>query len=423
MPYGAPPGWYPPGPYGFPPMPPGQFPPPHQMPIGPAGLHNRPPGPSQHGGPPPGVPAPANDGNKALPKQDVSRAAGALKAPSQGSTPTPSQQSQTAPPPPPLESKLDVAAALAPAAPVTGQSSSLDPKQIPTGPKGNRIVPAIPLPSPRAKPAATTNGSAKPANTGPQQATASRPTPKATTSKSFEDANNDARAAVAAAMAKLPNPKKGQTDTMAMDNLTKKVAEMRANEHQRAPRHPSGHPSGPRGGRGGHRGGRGGQPKIELPKADYDFESANAKFNKQDLVKEAIATGSPIGEDHNGSNDPAEISGVNSRRNSDTINIPPPASYNKTSSFFDNISSEIKDRAASHEAGHKMGGREFRHEELQKNMETFGQGSVDNSFRYGRGRGRGRGHFRGRGGRGSYERGRGGAPREPRGSSAPVGGD
>ena len=86
------------------------------------------------------------------------------------------------------------------------------------------------------------------------------------------------------------------------------------------------------------------------------------------------------------------------------MTIPAAVGYNKSSSFFDNISSEIKDR--NEEGGNKLGGREFRSEERQKNLETFGQGSVDNGYRggYGRGgRGRGRGYGRGRGGRGGFE--------------------
>jgi protein LSM14 len=86
--------------------------------------------------------------------------------------------------------------------------------------------------------------------------------------------------------------------------------------------------------------------------------------------------------------------------------------YNKTKSFFDNISSEAKDRAEN--SGQKPGGREWRGEEQRKNMETFGQGSVDGGYRggyRGRGRGRGRGNMRGRGG--SRGRGSFGQPGQP----------
>lgn len=247
--------------------------------------------------------------------------------------------------------------------------------------------------------------------------------------KSIEDANRDARAAVAAAMAKLPpapGRRKQADGESAIDNLTKKVNEMRTNDNIRTSRQPGtgGYAAGHRGGggRGAHRGGRPQQDqqtkKVEVPTTDYDFESANAKFNKQDLVKEAIASGSPAatpGETPtvNGASQDATVNG--SRRASEhSIAIPAAAGYNKTSSFFDNISSEARDRD---EAGAtRLGGREFRSEEQKKNFETFGAGSVDNGYRGGfRGRGRGRGYGRGRGEfRGG--RGRGGMRGEGRGA-------
>ena len=195
-----------------------------------------------------------------------------------------------------------------------------------------------------------------------------------------------------------------------MDNLTKKVNEMRTNDSIRTSRQPGtgGYAAGHRGGRGGYRGGRPRDEqtkKIEVPKTDYDFAEANAKFNKQDLVKEAIATGDTIGSPIDGSNDASAEAPMNgARRGSEqSVTIPAASGYNKSSSFFDNISSESKDRDDK-----RLGGREFRSEEQKKNLETFGQGSVDNGYRGGfRGRGRGRGY---RGQRGSFSgRGRGSA--------------
>jgi protein LSM14 len=184
-------------------------------------------------------------------------------------------------------------------------------------------------------------------------------------------------------MAKLP-PVGSQTNgNAAIDNLTKKVNEMRTTDPNRAPRqnNATGFT-----GRGRGRGGPRQEPrKIEVPKDDFDFESSNAKFNKQDLVKEAIA-GSPL----------AEAAPEEAEDKLETI--PGSASYNKKSSFFDDLSSEIKDRAEGKQGGARPGGREWRGEEQKKNVETFGQGSVDNGYRGGyRGRGRGRGGMRGRG--------------------------
>lgn len=286
-------------------------------------------------------------------------------------------------------------------------------------------MPAIPRLSPAFKANVPANGTlqSKSANVANQnikpvaKLVPSRPAQIAT--KSVEDANRDARAAVAAAMAKLPpapGPKPQGESESTVDNLTNKVNELRTNENSRAPRqsgpvHATGHR-----GRGGYRGGRPhpeqNSRKVEVPTTDYDFASANAKFNKQDLVN-AVTAGSLIGSPIDGAsaNDKNIQTSANSRHGSQSsIIIPSALSYDKSSSFFDNISSESRDRDEAN--GRKLGGREFRSEEVKKNFETFGQGSVDNGYRGGyRGRARGRGYGRGRGGyaRGGRGQIRGGA--------------
>lgn len=284
-----------------------------------------------------------------------------------------------------------------------GPSKAGQQNNIPTGPKNNRITPAVPFPN-VGKPAASFPQIGVAAAVKP----AEQPNPAATAA-SIRDATQQAKAAVAVAMAKLGGDASAVPDAgpangtgSAMDNLTKKVNEMRVN----APRGGSGG----RGGRGrGNRSGSG-AAKVDVPDSDYDFQTANAKFNKEELVKEAIA-GSPLGEVPNG----AESSVL---EESSTDQPAPAQAYNKTRSFFDNISSEARERAES--GGQKPGGREWRGEEQRKNMETFGQGSVDGGYRSnyrGRGRGRGRGGGGGRG-RGSGPQGRGGF--RPRGDAQGV---
>lgn len=197
-------------------------------------------------------------------------------------------------------------------------------------------------------------------------------------------------------MAKLGPVSQNQGQTAnATDNLTQQVAQMRMNDHgQRRPGR----------GRGGQtRGGRreSAHKQIEVPKEDYDFESANAKFNKQDLVKEAIASGSPVASPNGDIKDPIANGEANGHAEDDVV-IPPAKSteksYDKKSSFFDNISSDLKDREAA-----QMGDRR---QERSKNFETFGQANVDG----GRGGYRGRRGYRGnqrgyRGDRGGRGRG------------------
>ena len=398
------------------------------MPIGPGGQPQQ-QGPPPQQTPPVGTPS-TQQLSTSLTQQSPDKPTATVKLPSSSTSPGPSV---TAPngPPPPTESKPDVAAALAPPATAVTQETAALARQAASGPKSGRIIPAVPRVSPAVKPAVPVSGAPQqqvngaPAAQSRMEQAAPRPVPVA--SKTVESAHRDAVAAVQAAMAKLPpapGQKKGMDGDKAMDNLTTKVNEMRTNDNIRTSKQP-----GPGGYGAGHRGGRGGRGgrlhgeqqtrKIEVPQTDYDFATANAKFNKQDLVKEAIATGSPIEDGHNGEDltDESAIDGA-SRKNSETVVIPPAPGYNKSSSFFDNISSEAKERAEDSSGGKRLGGREFRTEEQRKNLETFGQGSVDNNYRDGfRGRGRGRGYGgRGRGypGRAGHA-GRGGSTRGGRG--------
>jgi protein LSM14 len=397
-------------------MPPGQFNPP-QMPPG------QQPRPQMSGGAPStaaGGPTPAGSaaGKDAVaappPERESPQPAATVKLPTPGTQAAPRGQTG---PPPPVESKPDTVAAPAPAAPPTGDAA----KSVVNGSKGGRFIPAVPLPGPASQSTTTSNGPPRQVVGNASQpptaeSAAAKPVPEAPRAapaiRTLEEANRDARAAVAAAMAKLPPAGQQKKQDGAVDNLAKKVGEMRTNDNMRAPRQPGtgGYGAGHRGGRGGHRGGREQTRRTEVPKEDYDFESANAKFNKQDLAKEALASGSPVAastEDAAANGTPPENGVDGSGKSSEAnVTIPQGVSYNKNASFFDDISSEIKDRAQND--GQKMGAREYRNEERQKNIETFGQGSVDAGYRsgYGRGRGRGRGYGRGRG-RGSYE-GRGG---------------
>ncbi|KAM3078064.1 hypothetical protein ACMFMG_002634 [Clarireedia jacksonii] len=370
-PYGAPPGWYPPPgfpqhpgafpPYGFPPGPPGQqFPPNHQ---------NQQPKPS-----PIGAGANKQQSPASASQSDKPGAQEQPKAGAEGATAGAQDPKQPTPPgskTSPAEIGGNPAQLAAPAG-----------RAVPSGPKSGRIQPAVPLASPAAAKTAL--------NTAPTTTAAQK---QVEPPASLRDATQAATAAVAAAMASLPPVGGQQTNGNAVDNLTRKVNEMRTSDPVRGPRQPGTNGFAQRG-RG--RGGRSSAPsKVELPSTDFDFESANAKFSKEDLVKEAIA-GSPLGEQ-------APENDVNKSDVPNTV-------YNKATSFFDNISSEAKDRTES--AGNRPGGREWRGEEQKKNVETFGQGSVDNGYRGGyRGRGRGRGGYRGRGnygGNGQPTRGRGG---------------
>lgn len=303
-------------------------------------------------------------------------------------TPAPSSAKTPAGPPPPIESKPSAPAANAP--PKANQAPQpAVPK--PANKASNRVAVPLAMGSPAAR---QQPKPAVPAQT--QQAPAQTPQPPQTKASATEAAT----AAVAAAMAKLGNTSRPSNGT---DNLTQKVSQMRVDDGQFRGR---GRGRGGQGQRGGRQ--EGGQKNIEVPKEDFDFETANAKFNKQDLAKEAIASGEPMGSPVN-----EDVpSTTNGHADDEDVVIPAkPSNYDKKSSFFDNISSDLKDRTEQQQSNEFVDGRAMRNQERNRNMETFGQGSVDGGFR-GRGRGRGRGFGgRGRGGGGGggyYGGGRGG---------------
>ena len=147
-------------------------------------------------------------------------------------------------------------------------------------------------------------------------------------------------------------------------------------------------------------------PKMDQ---DYDFESANAKFNKEDVAKEVAAQSTPT----NGT----EIAAEGPSTAQLNAALAEEIFYDKGKSFFDNISCENKDRNAAKTAqdGTTNPSSWKRGEERKLNIETFGQASIDyGGGRYGRGGYRGgrgggyRGGGRGHGSGGYSGRSRGG---------------
>ncbi|CUS11335.1 unnamed protein product [Tuber aestivum] len=305
------------------------------------------------------------------------------------------------PPTPPEDSETKSA----PPAPVTQNAS-----RAPTGPKAHGgIVPALPLPFHNRPPRSPAPSSSQPGTRNAQSTEASAST----------STRNDTNAAVQD-LANKVNQLAMKTAVPAGNNVAGPAPALNDTNGG-----PSGEPRPARGpgtggfiARGASRGRsyRGGFQsnqlrKVEVPSTDYDFASANAKFNKQDLAKEVIAGG----EDERVAHPETPANGTNGYvdgNNKDEVVIPPAKFYNPFSSFFDNISCENKERAEAKEGEKPRGGAVWRGEEQKKNLETFGQGSVDGGpNHYGRGwrgRGRGRGNYgRGRGGGygGSYNRG------------------
>ncbi|TQS38009.1 hypothetical protein Golomagni_01495, partial [Golovinomyces magnicellulatus] len=212
---------------------------------------------------------------------------------------------------------------------------------IPIGPKpSTRIKPVLPLHQ-----TSTTKETLK---TSPGNSILSK---KIDPTASLREATKTASAAVAAAMARLPNTNtnSGTSNEKGSNNLIRNIRKPSLSEAVPDKMYRGSHkPHGPRSGV------RGSSSKVEIPTGDFDFESANAKFSKKDLINEATAS-SPL----------------NGKPNVSPLEVQNPTTYNKTKSFFDNISSEVKDRQDT--GNPRPGGREWRSEEQKKNLETFGQ--------------------------------------------------
>lgn len=176
-----------------------------------------------------------------------------------------------------------------------------------------------------------------------------------------------------------------------------------------------GAPANRRGGRGGGHRGRGrfnvrrdGPVKFEK---DFDFESANAQFNKEEIDREFQSklklkdeSDKPVETAVNGEEkveSAAETPSSETPAEDGRDPLGPNCYYDKSKSFFDNISCDDSRKDKSGNSGFVRERRQTWAEERRMNAETFGL-----PLRHGRGRGgyRGRGGmgFRGNRGRGSF---------------------
>lgn len=159
----------------------------------------------------------------------------------------------------------------------------------------------------------------------------------------------------------------------------------------------------PRGRRGGgHFSGRGSRQGAPIKfEGDFDFESSNARFKKEEIEEElhnklGLTLNISEGEDKREPSVSADTKDLLEATSPTTVY------YDKGKSFFDSISCEANDRDKNRKAHPSWV------EERKLNVETFG---ISGGMRHGGGRGRGgrggRGSYRGRGGRGGGRGGRG----------------
>ncbi|CAG8598104.1 15543_t:CDS:2 [Dentiscutata erythropus] len=248
---------------------------------------------------------------------------------------------------------------------------------------------------------------------------------KASVPKNFVKTGSSSRSSAQTANSRNESALEAPSTAMAVENLAKKVSELsitvkEVNGERQVMGNNRSFPSNNRlPGMGGHlvqpaRRGRGNRRnynqsydrnRIPVPQSDFDFESSNAKFNKDELVKEVVKKIIP-NHDLKEENCADGIE-LGPEEEEDDVVIPPAESYyDKAKSFFDNISCETKERMEQQGPdGRGLSVAERRQkqsEERRLNLETFGQVSIDGG-RY-RGGYRSRGY---RGGRGGYRGGRG----------------
>lgn len=131
-------------------------------------------------------------------------------------------------------------------------------------------------------------------------------------------------------------------------------------------------------GRGGHGGGRRGgrrhetkQSDLRVPTTDFDFESANARFDKAALSpNKPPKSGEVTPQAETEEDDEEEEKKVKDKEAA-------PIAYNPKKSFFDSLSSgsngpsnESRGRGGGRRGG---GGRNRREEERERNVATFGE--------------------------------------------------
>ncbi|KAJ1734984.1 hypothetical protein LPJ72_002087 [Coemansia sp. Benny D160-2] len=180
-------------------------------------------------------------------------------------------------------------------------------------------------------------------------------------------------------------------------------------------------------GRGGYQqqGNRYGQQnrRMEVPESDFDFETSNSKLNKNEVAKEfaklnvKVSDGSEeaapaaMGTAGSAGGTWSTAAAASSSNNSGpSSGLAVADTYVPKKSFFDDISSEVKERMETQDRGLSFEERRSRmNAERQQNYETFGQTSVDpNRLRYNR-YNNSRGGYQGQGGQGGgWRGGRGG---------------
>lgn len=264
------------------------------------------------------------------------------------------------------------------------------PPAIPTMPlsRGHSPSPDSVLPGSSSTKSAESQGNESHSRTTSQQGTQTVQTKKKPSSRPSSRRNSEDKTEQPLESKKKPEVKKEEKETTSSKEATG------GNQTQAEPQKQRQGGNRRTQGRRGNSSTRGSKPKpgggpVKF-EGEFDFESSNAKFNKEEIEEELqqkLHENLRI-------TDEVENKGNSSSNSEDLQDKPqtPTSFYDSSKSFFDSISCEANDRDRNRRAHPSW------QQERKVNMETFG--AAGGMRRGGRGRGRGRGGYRG--GRGGY---------------------
>ncbi|KAI6028752.1 Scd6-like Sm domain-containing protein [Pisolithus orientalis] len=118
--------------------------------------------------------------------------------------------------------------------------------------------------------------------------------------------------------------------------------------------------SGGRGGRRGHHGQDAKVGELTVPNTEFDFQSANARFDKAALAPKKAKQ-------------PEDDKPVNEESPGEKEKEKEERAYNPTKSFFDNLSSSTQSAPPPQRGRRGGGARNRREEERERNVATFGE--------------------------------------------------
>ena len=171
-----------------------------------------------------------------------------------------------------------------------------------------------------------------------------------------------------------------QTAAASLEKVERALGDLRLSnaQAQNQTRSSTSNSNGTRGRRsGGRQGGHQNQTQhveITVPTTDFDFESANARFDKAALTSAHGKTASPsLSDDEKTNPSDEENDGKKAQTPQSEADKEGDRAYNPKKSFFDSLSSSATSLPPTRGRGGRGMGKSRREEEREKNVATFGE--------------------------------------------------